>query len=160
MRRRLRTVRIAPPTPGGRRKATNVTLKMDHGGRAGTVDCCASLVPHLSRHGIEAVRNILTTRSRRFRIVSIATWQASTTANHRVRTKHSIKMKSTYLIMGEPGIGKTTLIRQVVSTMRLKASGFYTEDLRERGIREGFRLVTLDGETALLASAGLAAGLQ
>jgi nucleoside-triphosphatase len=64
-------------------------------------------------------------------------------------------MKSAYLVTGEPGIGKTTLIRQVVSTMRLRAAGFYTEDLRAAGVREGFRIVTLDGEIALLASSGL-----
>ncbi|MBV9282290.1 MAG: AAA family ATPase [Chloroflexi bacterium] len=63
-------------------------------------------------------------------------------------------MKTAYLVTGEPGVGKTTLIRQVVSTMRLRASGFYTEDLRSRGVREGFRIVTLDGETALLAATG------
>lgn len=63
-------------------------------------------------------------------------------------------MKSAYLITGEPEVGKTTLIRQVVSTMRMKAAGFYTEDLRSRGVREGFRIVTLDGETALLAATG------
>jgi nucleoside-triphosphatase len=63
-------------------------------------------------------------------------------------------MKSAYLVTGEPGIGKTTLIRQVVSTMRLRAAGFYTEDLRTAGLREGFRIVTLDGRMALLASAG------
>ncbi|MGI8967981.1 MAG: nucleoside-triphosphatase [Chloroflexota bacterium] len=63
-------------------------------------------------------------------------------------------MTSAYLVTGEPGIGKTTLIRQVVSTMRLRAAGFYTEDLRAAGAREGFRIVTLDGDVALLASAG------
>lgn len=63
-------------------------------------------------------------------------------------------MKSAYLITGEPGVGKTTLIRRVVSTMRSRAAGFYTEDLRAAGNREGFRIVTLDGETALLAASG------
>lgn len=63
-------------------------------------------------------------------------------------------MKSAYLIMGEPGVGKTTLIRQVVTGMRLRAGGFYTEDLQAAGAREGFRIVTLDGDAALLASAG------
>jgi nucleoside-triphosphatase len=63
-------------------------------------------------------------------------------------------LKTAYLLTGEPGIGKTTLIRQVISTMRLRAAGFYTEDLRTSGVREGFRIVTLDGEMALLASAG------
>jgi nucleoside-triphosphatase len=63
-------------------------------------------------------------------------------------------MKTAYLIMGDPGVGKTTLIRQVVTGMRLKAGGFYTEDLQMEGEREGFRVVTLDGDMALLASAG------
>jgi nucleoside-triphosphatase len=63
-------------------------------------------------------------------------------------------MKTAYLVTGEPGIGKTTLIRQVISTMRMRAAGFYTEDLRTGGIREGFRIVTLDGDTALLAAMG------
>ncbi|GAC1503124.1 MAG: NTPase [Steroidobacteraceae bacterium] len=38
--------------------------------------------------------------------------------------------------------------------MRLRAGGFYTEDLQSRGSREGFRIVTLDGEIALLAATG------
>lgn len=63
-------------------------------------------------------------------------------------------MKSAYLITGKPGVGKTTLIRQVVSTMRLRAAGFYTEDLRAAGTREGFRIVTLEGDVALLAASG------
>ena len=38
--------------------------------------------------------------------------------------------------------------------MRMRAGGFYTEDLQSRGFREGFRIVTLDGEIALLAATG------
>jgi nucleoside-triphosphatase len=38
--------------------------------------------------------------------------------------------------------------------MRLRAAGFYTEDLRMGGAREGFRIVTLDGEIGLLAASG------
>lgn len=38
--------------------------------------------------------------------------------------------------------------------MRLRAAGFYTEDLRTGGMREGFRIVTLDGRVALLAASG------
>jgi nucleoside-triphosphatase len=63
-------------------------------------------------------------------------------------------VKTAYLVTGAPGVGKTTLIRQVVSTMHLRANGFYTEDLQSRGVREGFRIVTLDGEMALLAATG------
>ncbi len=32
-----------------------------------------------------------------------------------------------------------------------KAGGFYTEEIRSQGIRKGFRLVTLDGQSAILA---------
>ncbi len=35
--------------------------------------------------------------------------------------------------------------------MKGKAGGFYTEEMRSQGVREGFRLVTLDGEDAVLA---------
>ena len=35
--------------------------------------------------------------------------------------------------------------------MKGKAGGFYTEEMRSRGVREGFRLVTFDGEEVILA---------
>ena len=60
-------------------------------------------------------------------------------------------MKQVYLLTGRPGTGKTSIIRQVVAGMRGKAGGFYTEEIRSRGIRQGFRLVTLDGQSAILA---------
>jgi len=60
-------------------------------------------------------------------------------------------MKQIYLLTGRPGTGKTSLIRQVVAGIKGRASGFYTEEIRSRGIRQGFRLVTLDGQSAILA---------
>ena len=60
-------------------------------------------------------------------------------------------MKQVYLLTGRPGTGKTSLIKQVVAQMKGQAGGFYTEEIRSQGVREGFRLVTLDGETAILA---------
>lgn len=60
-------------------------------------------------------------------------------------------MKQVYLLTGRPGTGKTSLIKQVVAQVKGKAGGFYTEEIRTRGVREGFRLVTLDGEDAILA---------
>ncbi len=60
-------------------------------------------------------------------------------------------MKRVCLLTGRPGTGKTSLIKQAVAGMRGKAGGFYTEEIRSQGIREGFRLVTLDGQEATLA---------
>jgi len=60
-------------------------------------------------------------------------------------------MKQVYLVTGRPGTGKTSLIKQAVTEMRGKAGGFYTEEIRSGGVRQGFRLVTLDGQDAILA---------
>lgn len=60
-------------------------------------------------------------------------------------------MKPVYLLTGRPGTGKTSLIKQVVAGLKGKAGGFYTEEIRGRGTRLGFKLVTLDGQEAVLA---------
>ncbi len=60
-------------------------------------------------------------------------------------------MKQVYLLTGRPGTGKTSLIKQAVAGMGGKAGGFYTEEIRSEGVRQGFRLVTLDGQSAILA---------
>ena len=60
-------------------------------------------------------------------------------------------MKQVYLLTGRPGTGKTSLIKQAVAGMKGKAGGFYTEEIRSQGVRQGFRLVTLDGQDAILA---------
>jgi len=60
-------------------------------------------------------------------------------------------MRQVYLLTGRPGAGKTSLIKQAVAGMRGKAGGFYTEEIRSEGVRLGFRLVTLDGQSAILA---------
>jgi nucleoside-triphosphatase len=56
------------------------------------------------------------------------------------------------LVTGPPGCGKTTLIRGAVAELGVPAAGFYTEEIRAAGRREGFALVTLDGRRATLAS--------
>lgn len=56
------------------------------------------------------------------------------------------------LLTGRPGLGKTTVIRQVVARLGARAGGFYTEEIREGGRRTGFRLVALDGPAGILAS--------
>jgi nucleoside-triphosphatase len=60
-------------------------------------------------------------------------------------------MKPVYLLTGSPGTGKTSLIKQVVVESELKSGGFYTEEIRSRGSRVGFKLLTLDGQEAVLA---------
>jgi len=56
-----------------------------------------------------------------------------------------------YLLTGKPGTGKTSLIKQVAADLKDRAGGFYTEEIRSQGSRLGFRLVTLDGQEAILA---------
>ena len=56
------------------------------------------------------------------------------------------------LIVGRPGIGKTTLIKQLTTSLRdCPIDGFLTEELREAEQRMGFWLSPLDGRQVLLA---------
>jgi nucleoside-triphosphatase len=60
-------------------------------------------------------------------------------------------MNNAFLLSGEPGSGKTTIIKEVLRRAGSSAGGFYTEEIRLEGAREGFRIVSLDGEEAVLA---------
>lgn len=55
------------------------------------------------------------------------------------------------LITGKPGIGKTTLIKEISQKIGKKAAGFYTEEIREGSQRKGFKIKTLDGKTGILS---------
>jgi nucleoside-triphosphatase len=55
------------------------------------------------------------------------------------------------LLTGRPGCGKTTLIKRVVNNLPQGAGGFYTEEIRDHGMRAGFKIVTVDGEKAVFA---------
>ena len=60
--------------------------------------------------------------------------------------------KKNILITGLPGIGKTTLIKKVSEQLRdLHPVGFYTAEIREKGIRKGFELVGFDGRKGILS---------
>lgn len=54
-------------------------------------------------------------------------------------------------ITGKPGCGKTTLIIEIIKELNLNAGGFYTQEIREGGVRRGFKIVTLDGQEGILA---------
>jgi nucleoside-triphosphatase len=61
-------------------------------------------------------------------------------------------MKTNVLITGLPGCGKTTLIKKLAEELQaLRPIGFYTEEIREGGVRQGFALRSLDGREAVLA---------
>jgi nucleoside-triphosphatase len=60
-------------------------------------------------------------------------------------------MGKALLLTGHPGIGKTTIIRQIIKDLGDKAGGFYTEEIFGPGGRKGFRLFTLDGKEAVIA---------
>lgn len=60
-------------------------------------------------------------------------------------------MKRVYLLTGQPGTGKTSLIKRAVAGMEGKAGGFYTEEIRSHGVRQGFRLITLGGQDTILS---------
>ena len=65
-------------------------------------------------------------------------------------------VKTVLLLTGKPSTGKTALIKEILSRAILnqvqdKAGGFYTEEIRIGGVRQGFRIVTLGGGEAILA---------
>lgn len=64
-------------------------------------------------------------------------------------------MGKTILLTGRPRVGKTTIIKDVVRRLPGQAGGFYTQEMRERGRRQGFKIVTLDGQEGILAHVGI-----
>jgi len=56
------------------------------------------------------------------------------------------------LLTGAPGVGKTTAIRAVAASLASRRlGGFFTEEVRAGGARQGFELVTFDGRRAMMA---------
>ncbi|HXX33806.1 MAG TPA: NTPase [Thermodesulfobacteriota bacterium] len=60
--------------------------------------------------------------------------------------------KKNLLVTGLPGVGKTTLIKNLAEALKnFHPVGFYTEEIREGGERKGFALVSLEGKRGLLS---------
>ncbi|NIP28379.1 MAG: hypothetical protein GWN67_04045 [Phycisphaerae bacterium] len=56
------------------------------------------------------------------------------------------------LLTGLPRSGKTTAVMQIINNINCgKVAGFYTQEIREGGIRKGFSWRRLDGTTGTLA---------
>jgi len=69
-------------------------------------------------------------------------------------------MKRALLLTGKPGTGKTALIKEALARTKVKGGGFYTEEIRTGGIRQGFRIITLDGQEAILAHVSISSPHQ
>jgi nucleoside-triphosphatase len=66
------------------------------------------------------------------------------------------RVKKNILLTGLPGVGKTTLIKRLSNALsELRPIGFYTEEIREKGVRKGFGLISLDGKRGLLSHVGI-----
>jgi nucleoside-triphosphatase len=64
-------------------------------------------------------------------------------------------MSHAILLTGVPGSGKTTVIRRVVSQLDGPVGGFYTQEIRSHGARQGFEIITLEGRHGILAHVSL-----
>ena len=63
------------------------------------------------------------------------------------------------LLEGEPGVGKTTLILNIAERLSSqRIGGFYTQEIREKGQRVGFRLATFSGQSGILSHMKFTAG--
>lgn len=72
--------------------------------------------------------------------------------SHSTRKTTSPNKQHILLLTGVPGIGKTTLIRKVAAQIQqYRIGGFYTEEIRQSGQREGFRLITFNSDQGIIA---------
>jgi len=63
-----------------------------------------------------------------------------------------MQVKKNVLITGLPGVGKTTAVIRLAEALRdFRPKGFYTAELREKGVRQGFELISFDGRRTLLS---------
>ena len=69
-------------------------------------------------------------------------------------------MERVLLLTGKPGTGKTAIIKEAIAKAGIKAGGFYTEEIRVGGIRQGFKIVTFDGKEAILAHVNISSPYQ
>ena len=81
--------------------------------------------------------------------------RSAAAAKDRGRTTGLI-VQQILLLTGNPGVGKTTLILRVAERLKdRRIGGFYTDEIRTRGHRQGFRLQTFDGQAFIMAHVDL-----
>ena len=59
--------------------------------------------------------------------------------------------KNNILLTGKPGIGKTTIIKKIVEKYKEHSAGFYTEEIKEKGGRVGFKIKNITGDEGILS---------
>ncbi|MBN1823488.1 MAG: hypothetical protein JW803_04120 [Endomicrobiales bacterium] len=69
-------------------------------------------------------------------------------------------MPKNLVITGKPSSGKTTLVREATLPYAAACGGFFTEEIRENGKREGFLLKTFEGKSGVLARKGMKSSLK
>src|SRR3990170_1773804 len=57
-----------------------------------------------------------------------------------------------FLLTSNPGVGKTTLVHKLIARWKGPVGGFTTEEIRPDSRRQGFKLITLDGQSAVIAA--------
>jgi len=64
---------------------------------------------------------------------------------------HDAPRRLVILLTGRPGIGKTTVIRRVAELLASRViAGFYTDEIRVGGQRQGFRVTAFSGASDVL----------
>ena len=72
-----------------------------------------------------------------------------------------VKSKNILLLSGIPGIGKTTVIRKLADQLAgQRIAGFYTAEIRIKGIRQGFELIPFQGSKRVIAHVDFAKTYQ
>lgn len=73
-------------------------------------------------------------------------------------------MPNNFIITGQPGSGKTSVIERAMTILRgrgLRAGGMYCPEIREGGVRVGFKIVdVMTGEEGILAHVNQPTGPQ
>ncbi|MFW9800532.1 MAG: NTPase [Candidatus Thorarchaeota archaeon] len=68
-------------------------------------------------------------------------------------------MRNNIILTGRPGIGKSTVVREVVKELGVeRAGGFWSGEIREQNRRVGFQITTISGRTGILAHVDIERG--
>lgn len=66
---------------------------------------------------------------------------------------NSNNKKNKILLTGEPGVGKSTLLSEIIDSLSCrKQQGFITKEIRSNGSRIGFKMETFGGKSGIIAS--------